>query len=181
MHHYATNMWCEQYIKCITTIWHLRKKYLHMGKFDTCYTFPTTFQLQIVYICIFVYFKYMFNLQWGLFCRLGYGVTFFKLLHIKWHELPLHIIFLCYSKSVFVATLLWKSVRMKLTLPKWGLGSPTGLPKFQSSIVGVSTSHWGVLYSIGKLLKCRCRKWARMGHLNICNTSYGKKKGRESN
>jgi hypothetical protein len=28
---------------------------------------------------------------------------------------------------------------MKLTLPKWGLGSPPGLPKLQSSIVGVKT------------------------------------------
>ncbi len=28
---------------------------------------------------------------------------------------------------------------MKLTLPKWGLGSPSGLPKFQSSILGAKT------------------------------------------
>ncbi len=33
----------------------------------------------------------------------------------------------------------WKSVRMTLTLPKWGLGSPSGLPKLQSSIAGVKT------------------------------------------
>ncbi len=37
------------------------------------------------------------------------------------------------------------------------------------------------LYIIEKLLKCRCLKWARMVHLNIWNTSYGQKKGRESN
>jgi hypothetical protein len=36
-------------------------------------------------------------------------------------------------------------------------------------------------HDIGKLLKCTCRKWPRMSHLDICNTSYGKKKGRESN
>jgi hypothetical protein len=30
-------------------------------------------------------------------------------------------------------------------------------------------------------LKYRCRKWPRMSQLDICNTSYGKKKGRESN
>ncbi len=30
-------------------------------------------------------------------------------------------------------------------------------------------------------MKCRCRKWHRMSHLDICNTSYGRKKGRESN
>jgi len=30
---------------------------------------------------------------------------------------------------VIVATLLWESVRMKLKLSKWGLGSLLGLPK----------------------------------------------------
>jgi hypothetical protein len=30
-------------------------------------------------------------------------------------------------------------------------------------------------------LKCRCPKWPRMSHLEICSTSYGRKKGRESN
>jgi hypothetical protein len=82
---------------------------------------------------------------------------------------------------VFFITLR-ESVRMKLTLPKWELGSPLGLPKLQSSIAGVkNTSHWGFLYIIGKLLKFRCRKWPRMGHLDICSTSYGKKKGWELN
>jgi hypothetical protein len=46
---------------------------------------------------------------------------------------------------------------------------------------GQNTSHWGVLYIIGKLSKRRCQKWARMTHLDIWNTSYGKKKGQESN
>jgi hypothetical protein len=46
---------------------------------------------------------------------------------------------------------------------------------------GQKTLHWGVLYNIGNLLKRRCRKWARMYHFDICSTSYGKKKGRESN
>jgi hypothetical protein len=48
----------------------------------------------------------------------------------------------------------WKSVRMTLTLPKWGLGNPSRLLKLQSSIAGVKTP---------------------------CSTSYGKKKGQESN
>jgi len=39
----------------------------------------------------------------------------------------------------------------------------------------------GVLYIIGKLLKRRCLKWALIVHLDIWNTSYGQKKGRESN
>jgi len=33
----------------------------------------------------------------------------------------------------------WKSVRMTLTLPKWGLGSPSRLLKFQSLIARVKT------------------------------------------
>jgi hypothetical protein len=44
-----------------------------------------------------------------------------------------------------------------------------------------NTSHWGVLGVIAKVLKRRCRKWPRIGHLNICSPSYGQKKGRESN
>jgi hypothetical protein len=46
---------------------------------------------------------------------------------------------------------------------------------------GQNISHWGFLYIIGKLLKFKCRKWPRMGHLDIYITSYGKKKGWELN
>jgi hypothetical protein len=40
---------------------------------------------------------------------------------------------------------------------------------------------WRVRYIIEKLLKRRCLIWAFMTHLDIWNTSYGQKKGRESN
>jgi hypothetical protein len=71
---------------------------------------------------------------------------------------------------------------MTLTLPKWELGSPLGLSTLQKfNCRGQNTSSWSVLYIIEKLLKCKCRKWPRMSHLDICNTSYSKKKGRESN
>jgi hypothetical protein len=46
---------------------------------------------------------------------------------------------------------------------------------------GQNSSPWGVFYTNGKLLKCRCLKWARITHLDIWNTSYGQKKARESN
>jgi hypothetical protein len=46
---------------------------------------------------------------------------------------------------------------------------------------GQNTLHCGVLYIIGKLWKWRCRKWACMGHLDICSTSCVQKKGWESN
>ncbi len=47
---------------------------------------------------------------------------------------------------VYVATPLWRSVKMTLTLPKWGLGSPLGLPKTQSSIAGAKTPRLEVLF-----------------------------------
>jgi hypothetical protein len=65
--------------------------------------------------------------------------------------------------------------------PEMGTWKSFGTPKLQNSISGVKTPRIGVFfYIIGKISKCRCRKWACMGHLNICSTSYGKKKGRES-
>jgi hypothetical protein len=38
-----------------------------------------------------------------------------------------------------------------------------------------------VFYTVGKVLRIRCWKWPRMSHSDICSTSYGQKKGRESN
>jgi hypothetical protein len=46
---------------------------------------------------------------------------------------------------------------------------------------GQNTSPWGVLYTVGKVLKRRCRKWPRMSHSDIFSTSYVRKKGRKSN
>ncbi len=46
---------------------------------------------------------------------------------------------------------------------------------------GQNTSFWNVLHVIRKLLKRRCWKWPCMSHLDIYSTSYGKKKGQESN
>jgi hypothetical protein len=80
-----------------------------------------------------------------------------------------------------VTTLLWGSVRVKSTLPKLGLGSPLGLPKLQSSIVGVKILALGCSLYHWKAIEGRCRKWPLMSHLDIYNTSYGKKKGRKSN
>jgi hypothetical protein len=46
---------------------------------------------------------------------------------------------------------------------------------------GQNTLHLSVIDIIEKVLKCRCPKWPRMNHLDICSPSYGQKKGRESN
>jgi hypothetical protein len=52
-------------------------------------------------------------------------------------------------------------------LEKLRIWSPPGLP----NVHGV----------IGKVLKRTYRKWPRIGNSDICNPSYGQKKGRESN
>jgi hypothetical protein len=47
--------------------------------------------------------------------------------------------------------------------------------------MGQNTSHWSVLYTVEKVLKCRCPKWPCMSHLDIYSLSYAQKKGQESN
>jgi hypothetical protein len=81
-----------------------------------------------------------------------------------------------------VATLLWEECEDEnhtLEMGTWESARTPETSEFDCR--GQNTSHWGILYIIGKLSKQRCRKWARMSHLDICNTSYGKKKGQESN
>jgi len=73
------------------------------------------------------------------------------------------------------------SVRMKLTLKSGNLESSGTPATSELNCRGQNTLPWGVFYTIGKALKFRCLKWPLMSHLDICSTSYGKKKGWESN
>jgi hypothetical protein len=66
-------------------------------------------------------------------------------------------------------------------LPLWEMESRWIPETAESDRRGQTSMDRGVLYIIGKFLKCRCLKWARLAHLNIWNTSYSQKKGRESN
>jgi hypothetical protein len=70
---------------------------------------------------------------------------------------------------------------LKLGLPPWELESRWTHKCAESNCRGQNPMDWKVLYTIGKMLKLKCLKWARMIHLDIWNTSYGQKKGRESN
>jgi hypothetical protein len=64
----------------------------------------------------------------------------------------------------------------------WWEWSPKRTPKTSESVLrGQNSMACCALYNNGKLLKCRCLKWARIAHLNIWNTSYGQKKAWESN
>ncbi len=64
---------------------------------------------------------------------------------------------------------------------KWEFGVLRNSRKLRRWLQGSNTSHLGVLYTIGKVLKFTCPKWPCMSHLDICSPSYGRKKGRQSN
>jgi hypothetical protein len=66
--------------------------------------------------------------------------------------------------------------------PKSGKMESSGTFKnSEDDLKGQISLHWCVLYINGNFLKCRCPKWPRIGHLDICSSSYGQKKGQESN
>jgi hypothetical protein len=66
--------------------------------------------------------------------------------------------------------------------PKSGKMESSRTPKnSEDDLRGQISLPWCVLYINGNLLKCRCPKWPHMGHLDIFSSSYGQKKGRESN
>jgi hypothetical protein len=87
-----------------------------------------------------------------------------------------HIMVMC------VATSLWRKCEVATHIPENGTWESSGTPKnSERNCRGQNTLHWSNLYTIGKVLKCRCPKWPHMSHLDIWSTSYGRKKGRESN
>jgi hypothetical protein len=84
--------------------------------------------------------------------------------------------------TFYVATLLWVKWEDETLTPKVGDLESSGTPEcLELDSKAQKILHWGVLSVIGKVLKRRYRKWPRIGHLDICNPSYGQKKGRESN
>jgi hypothetical protein len=88
---------------------------------------------------------------------------------------------LFYWWLLIVATLLWESEDEIHTL-EMGIWESSGILKSSKfDCKGQNTLYWGIHYIIGKLSKCRCPNWARITHLDIWNTSYGLKKGQESN
>jgi hypothetical protein len=98
------------------------------------------------------------------------------LIWFSWHS--------CASKKnnvPCVATPLWVKCEDETHTLKSGKLESFDTPRnSELEFRGQNTSHWGVPYTIGKVLKCRCPKWPHMSHLDICGPSYGQKKGRES-
>jgi hypothetical protein len=66
--------------------------------------------------------------------------------------------------------------------PKSGKMESFGTPEnSEDDLRGQISSPWCILYINEKILKRRCTKWPRIAHLDICSSSYGQKKSRESN
>jgi hypothetical protein len=81
-----------------------------------------------------------------------------------------------------VVTPLWGKCEDETHTPKSGNLESFGTPKnSELDCRGQNTLHWGILYTIGKVLKFKCSKWPHMSYSDICSTSYDRKKGRESN
>jgi hypothetical protein len=100
----------------------------------------------------------------------------------SWFVLAPKVFQLCINHLVFVATPLWDKCEDETHTPKSGkLGSSWTPKNSELDCRGQISLHSNVLSVIGKVFKCKCPKWPRMSHLDICNPSYGQKKGRESN
>jgi hypothetical protein len=81
-----------------------------------------------------------------------------------------------------IATPLWGKCEVATHTPENGTWEFSRTPRHSEfNCRSQNTFPWGVLYTVGKVLKCRCPKWPHMSHLDIFSTSYGRKKGRESN
>jgi len=81
-----------------------------------------------------------------------------------------------------VATPLWRKCEVATHTPENGTWESFGILKnSELDCRGQNTLHWSVHYTVGKVSECRCPKWPCMSHLDMCNTSYGRKKGQESN
>jgi hypothetical protein len=91
-----------------------------------------------------------------------------------------------------VITYSWEFKEVRGSVREWTLTLPRQLSFWEresrwtpetseGELKGQISMDCCVLYTIGKLLKRRCLKWARISHLDIWNTSYDQKKGWKSN
>jgi len=134
------------------------------------------------------------HLLWWFCCNKMATCAFFVvLLQRRWwqqcHYLPLW--WCCCGKSngwrrffpfffvvLFVTTPLWAKCKDETHTPKSGNLESFGTPENSKlDCRGQNTLHRGFLYTVGKFLKWKCPKWPCMSHLDICNPSYGQKKG----
>jgi hypothetical protein len=87
-----------------------------------------------------------------------------------------------WQEGICVATPLWVKCEDETHTPKSGNLESFETPEnSELDCRSQKSSHCNVYYTIEKVLKCKCPKWPRISHLDIYSSSYGQKKGRESN
>jgi hypothetical protein len=91
-----------------------------------------------------------------------------------------HITYLQECKKVWGSMREW-TFTLPRQLPLWEMESRWILKTSKSDFRSQNSMACGVLYIIEKLLERKCLKWVHIAHLDTWNTSYGQKKGRESN
>ncbi len=74
--------------------------------------------------------------------------------------------------EIDVATPLWAKCEGEAHIPKSGKLESSGTPKnSEHNCRGQISLHLSALDGIEKVLKCRCPKWPRISHLDICSPS----------
>jgi len=118
-------------------------------------------------IVAFLYLKYYRTINY-MFIKF-YMPIFYHIKHI-------HIV------TLSPKTPLWSKCENETHIPKSGNLESSRTPDIlELDRKEQKTSPYDVLYTVGKVLKCRCRKWPPMSHSDICNTSCVRKKSREPN
>jgi hypothetical protein len=89
-------------------------------------------------------------------------------------------------KSHFMFSGMQESLKeWTLTLPNelsfWELDSQWTPKSSKGDCRGQNLLNWKITYIIENFLEHKCLKWVHMTHLSTLNTSFGQKKGRESN
>ncbi len=142
--------------------------------FDTCNVSPMTFLL-VIYLPFNSLMSTIFNyivatLALGSWLKQGFARLWAK------------------KEAMSHTTYSWECERVWGNEPSHPQGVPfwelefRWAPEFsEDDCRGQTSMAWCVPYIIGKLLKFRCLKWARIAHLDIWNTSYSQKKGQKSN
>jgi hypothetical protein len=129
-------------------------KSLSKNLLSTSYLFSSVKLYPLLYITLWRLSIVEFHFLWVQFVCCSVDITpFIGCWEVKKFALAIYSFWCCFfflfralAHLQVVATPLWRSVRMKLTLPKLGLGSPPRLPKLQSSIARVKTPRIRVFF-----------------------------------
>jgi hypothetical protein len=119
--------------------------------------------------------------SWSYFTSLQFNFASWLHFQIQ-NSIDVQVMLSWHLTTMTVATPLWAKCEDETHTPKSGNLESSRTPEnSELDCRGRITLYRGVLYTVEKVLKCRCPKWPCMSHLDIYSPSYGQKKDRESN